>query len=289
MRLNGTTSLVGRASPGAPRPAARTGPRRRVRRTRPTFHCLGHAFTLLELLIVLAIIGLLAAITLPAISNIRKNNTMVSAGRQLVDDLALARARAISDRTTVYVVFISSDLLPQTFNLNTKDGKLSERLKSGLYTTYALFAERSVGDQPGRRRPRFLTSWRSLPDGILIATNKLWNNQALIVSADEWVRTFDYADFPFPAGASATVQGLPYLAFDFQGRLVNKQSQVQLNGEIIPLARGSILYSRASNGALLDIDVRESPPGNASDTNTFHLVRIDGLTGRARVDTRAIY
>jgi Tfp pilus assembly protein PilE len=240
-------------------------------------------------MIVLAIIGMLAAITLPAIKNIRKNNTMVAAGRQLVDDLALARNRAISERTTVYVVFISSDLLPQTFNLNTKDGKLAERLKSGLYTTYALFAERSVGDQPGRRRARFLTSWRSLPDGILIATNKLWYNEPLVAAPDEWLRTYDYADFPFPASASVTAQALPYLAFDFQGRLVNKQNQVQLNGEIIPLARGSILYSRANNGALLDIDVRESPPGNASDTNTFHLVRVDGLTGRARVETKAIY
>lgn len=251
--------------------------------------CSCSAFTLLELMIVLAIIGLLAAITLPAIKNIRQSNTLVAAGRQLVDDLSLARAKAISERSTVYVVFISSDLLPQTFNLNTRDGKLAERLKSGLYTTYALFAERTVGDQPGRRQPRFLTSWHSLPEGILIATNKLWYNQPLITSTDEWLRTYDYADFPFPAGASATTQSFPYLAFDSQGRLVNKRSEIQLNGEIVPLARGSILYSRGNNGALQDIDVRESPPGNASDTNTFHLVRIDGLTGRARVETKAIY
>ena len=82
---------------------------------------------------------------------------------------------------------------------------------------------------------------------------------------------------------------MPYLAFDPQGRLVDQAKQVRLNGEIIPLARGSIIYSRADDGTLLDIDVRESPPGNASDTNSFHIVRIDGLTGRARVETRAIY
>src|ERR1043166_1086048 len=68
------------------------------------------AFTLLELLIVLAILGLLATLSLPAIKHIRQSNTMVAAGRQLVDDLSLARARAVAERTTVHVVFVPPDI-----------------------------------------------------------------------------------------------------------------------------------------------------------------------------------
>src|SRR5262245_9827617 len=54
------------------------------------------AFTVLELLIVIGIIGLLMALSLPHLGGMRQSNIMASANRQLLDDLALARHRAIS-------------------------------------------------------------------------------------------------------------------------------------------------------------------------------------------------
>src|SRR2546423_2559905 len=69
------------------------------------------AFTLLELLVVIGIIALIAAISVPAFSAM-KPNLLAVASRQLLDDLNWARQRAISDHTTVYVVFApnSNDL-----------------------------------------------------------------------------------------------------------------------------------------------------------------------------------
>ena len=249
-------------------------------------------FTLIELIVVLVIIGLLAAVSLPALKNVRQSNAMVAAGRQLVDDLALARARAISERTFVRVLFVPPAIVGMPFSSNAKDAKLQKRLITGQFTSYALFADRTVGDQPGRGVSRYLTSWRSLPNGVLISTNK-YDMGGNPNDLDEFKRPFGDPTlitlFPFP-----TIDGdgrvIPQIVFNEKGMLVDVAGKPRLQGEIIPLARGSILYVRdEATGDVTDIDVRESPPGNASDTNSFHIVRIDGLTGRARVETRAIY
>jgi hypothetical protein len=165
-----------------------------------------------------------------------------------------------------------------------RDHALGVRLQSGQYTTYALYAERTVGDQPGRPQARYLTSWRTLPEGVFIATNKFIDNQQLWALSNDLLRPFEYVKIPFP-----TIYGenyrMAHVSFDPQGRPVDDFGNVRFQQEVIPLARGSILYSRDTTGAL-DFDVRESPPNNSVDN--YHRVVIDGLTGRARVETPQI-
>ena len=67
------------------------------------------AFTLLELLVVLAIIGILAGISLPTIHAFKPNPAAVAA-QQLLDDVARARQLAISQRTTVFMVFLPQNV-----------------------------------------------------------------------------------------------------------------------------------------------------------------------------------
>ena len=111
---------------------------------------LASAFTLMELLIVLAIMGLLAAIALPAMKGIQKSNTIANATQQLITDLALARQTAIREQTTVHVIFVPPNIGSLTPSPAPDQGGFRDRntwtnLLTHPYSSYALFVERSVG------------------------------------------------------------------------------------------------------------------------------------------------
>ena len=90
------------------------------------------AFTLIEMLMVIAIIGLLAVIALPSMKGISGSNIIAAADRQLLDDISLARHKAITSRTTVHIVFVPPTISSMSFNTaDPQDAKIVERLKTG--------------------------------------------------------------------------------------------------------------------------------------------------------------
>lgn len=66
-------------------------------------------FTLLELTVVLAIIGLLMAIAVPAFRSFVPRFRLAAASRELTEDLRGARREALTDKTVVPVVFDTAD------------------------------------------------------------------------------------------------------------------------------------------------------------------------------------
>ncbi len=263
------------------------------------------AFTLIELLMVIAIIGVLASLGIPAITGLTKANKSGNAVRQLADDLTIARNKAISERTTVYMVFVPTnftDVILTETGIPTvdvhirRDIKTVEKLLDAKYTSYALFSWRGVGEQPGVRKARYLISWRSLPDGTYIAPGEFLDYSSAGINAPNQWRTqttpygrplpYDY--FPFPSEYSDNFVALPYVAFNYLGQLVQpkylgEELGTQLN-QAIHLADGSIFYARDAAGKLVDgpPEIQEIPPG--SSTEVYNRVNIDWLTGKASVD-----
>ena len=239
--------------------------------------------------------GILAAVALPRLSGFGKSNATISATRQLLDDIALARSMAVSRRSDVYMVFIPP--VPWTTNespsayydltrLGAVDNAATNRFLGGQFTTYALYSERTVGDQPGRDSPRYLTPWKTLPQGTFIATNKFDRNTNFVMDG---VHAFEWRSVPFPQATNGQTAWLPCIVFTSRGQLASTRDD---GGETIPLARGSIFYPRNPDGSIASPftpDVSENPPGNSRTNSTmWNWVHIDALTGRARVERQEV-
>lgn len=245
----------------------------------------GRAFTLIELLVVLAIIGLVLALSLPSFRSLNEGRTVEGAARQLMDHLALARQTAIATRSTVAVVFISTNAAVDPFDSRYTPAERTNifNLQAGALTTYALFSFRRAGDQPGQGTLNYISEWHSLPEKTFIAERKFDST---------WSESFAFERFLFPATTSAgTTATLPYVAFDAQGQCVPLDTRYPLSGVTdkrnardvyIPLARGSIMYTKNPDGSLASWTVQEVPPNNS--VTSSNVIHIDWLTGRAKLE-----
>jgi len=251
------------------------------------------AFTLLELMVVIGIIGFIAALALPHVGGIGQANSMTAALRQLQDDLGLGRQLAMRNRSPVYMVFLppmfwTNNLYldpPAGFEIPT--GQQVSNLVAHQYSAYALVSTGSVGDQPGQHHPHYVTDWRFLPAGVFLApfeftltyypTNLTTTNTLSGITNVNVLQPWSTVSVPFPSlYPPNTAMPLPCIGFSPQGSLMTP-----FTNQYIALARGSIFYPTDTNGSPLfqPPNLAENPPGN--DANNPHLIQIDWMTARA--------
>jgi prepilin-type N-terminal cleavage/methylation domain-containing protein len=269
-------------------------------------------FTLIELLVVISIMGILAALAIPALKSFGRAEAQVSATRQLLDDVARARQFAISQRTTVYMIFLPASFWSDAsyagnaaaFSALSAEEKLkAAKLYDKQLNSYTFVTVRSVGDQPGRNTPRYLSPWRSLPEGTFIAPWKFNLPTVLPVEIKDppppaptarsyFVKGFSVTGpldrVPFPSVNGSTAFKLPYIAFNHLGQLISEVVSDDYVDGFIPLARGSLAPSLDASKTPLQNPptVEEKPVDNS--INSFNLIHIEWLTGRAKVERQEV-
>ena len=252
---------------------------------------------------VIAIMGILAALALPTIRGM-KPNAKVAATRQLFDAVGRARQLALSQRTTVYMVFLSTNFWTDPSYASaswTNSDQIAARSQFDKQLVgYAYVSLRSVGDQPGVHHPRYLSPWRTLPEGAYIPLAKFTpaSQVPVLQIVTNGIPAYRILGFsyttavPFPSETTPPAStlrpyiALPYIAFDGMGQLV---SGISGQPELIPISEGSITFARDRNTGLPLPQpplVIERPPGNTLED--YSLVYIDRLTGRAHVERRKV-
>jgi prepilin-type N-terminal cleavage/methylation domain-containing protein len=255
------------------------------------------AFTLIEMLTVISIIGIIAALSVPVLKNFGKADTSVSASRQLLTDIGYARQLAMSQRTTVYMVFLQTNFwnssstwltaLAQTNKLNDANALVDfTNLLDKQLTGYTYLAYGALGDQPGQHSWHYLGPWQSLPEGSYIALWKFYNPAPPFNFSDPAnpnytfsISPFSYTNtFPFPttnesasaiAAAGGSLPYLPYIAFNYLGQLADYSGQMLSQADYTGSGQD---YDYDYSGAGVDIPLSQGSVSPAIDPNDRALV-----------------
>ncbi|MSU35818.1 MAG: prepilin-type N-terminal cleavage/methylation domain-containing protein [Pedosphaera sp.] len=301
--------------------------------------CAG-AFTLIEMLIVIAIIGTLAVISGPALKGLGKTNARSAAQRQILDDLGFARQSAVKNRTTVWMVFVppngqpnaGGSMISQQYQVLSRSGFFSaltgpyDPLKQVVLrsftntvvsqlTGYTIISRSGVGDQPGRARFKYLTDWRTLPDGMIFPSflfNRFSGPQfpAPLKQYPNYLgMSTNWLGLPFPTLVDHPVEnlydrqfvsdkdfdggGLPAIGFGPNGQIVmgppgEPMNRTTRKGGMPPtdvylaIAEGSVFVPKLSDGRF-DLSIAPDSVETPKDNWTNSIIRISNLTGRARL------
>lgn len=212
------------------------------------------AFTLVELLVVVGIMGLMLAITVVAFEGIGRGAKMRAALVTIKSSLSLARQYAISDRTLCFVVFPDDRVdLSAVTNLG------ATRYSAMFITTTA-------------RWSRMLAKWYHLPRGIVFDRDRRPPGYPNALNVFDRSHTNNVSWIPFPIEASNQVEQIvSCMRFHPNGRL--HQPDVATD-PVILLTEGASRFDPTTS-ALIEYFKQPNAP--------CFMIEVRPLTGRTKI------
>ena len=214
------------------------------------------AFTLVEMLTVMAIIAILLGVTIPAIRGINGTGSRKSAVRTMMGVLDQARMLAISDGKATYVVFAGSNLV----------GTAADTM---VGHSYAVF-EDNASFAPVQR-----SAWINLPAGVSFKVASDFDtlvNRPLAASEP----TFNVVS-PKGGEAVTVTRQLPYIKFDSTGAVdAALANDAEAQHFRVLLFDGIVTSTGTENST------RSASTDLTRQNFLFDEIRINPATGRAK-------
>jgi len=174
-------------------------------------------FTLIEMLAVIAIIGIILAAGLPAVMSLMRSGGVSAATREVSNTLNLARQYAITQRTNTRVIF--------AYNDNSADTLATENL---WYIGYTVVA--SNRDVSGPQAWQYIGKWEFLPPGaVFLAADTMTGGNApniagwnldLETGAGIVTNWLNHASIPYPNTNSPNLVSFACMEFTPTGALL---------------------------------------------------------------------
>lgn len=149
--------------------------------------CKDSGFTLIELIIIIAIVAIFAAIAVPNFLSYMPKHRLNGAARQVMGDLMAARMKAVKENTTVAVAWVSD----HEYKISTS----SEAKTVNIRTNYRDVTIGSVSggnfSSNGFSSNRFLSRGTKQPGGGSIGLTNLTDSKKVTVSIAGRVKITD--------------------------------------------------------------------------------------------------
>lgn len=199
-----------------------------------------NGFTLIEMLVVIVIVGIMLALTIPAVTTMMKASGVSVATRQVSNTLGLARQLAITQRIYARVVFPYDTTPP-----------IPAGSADMLYRSYAVMTNR---DNTTTANWRYASKWEYLPVGVVFPNNVAALAAGALNDPNSLNRQLG---LPFPNTVVAPATTLAYIEFGPTGAA--KALTVAGGGDsIVVITEGfansgstPTLTSKTSSGLLL--------------------------------------